>query len=156
MRNPKAKVSDPNKFTTCAGSDVHVTYNSKVLPNGEIRLSPSGKESISEKINAYKQYTDITFIANRLAMGDTSVLRDGAMYGDFTQTPKSLAESLQIIIEGQKKFDMLPLDVKNKFNNNYYQWIMQSGSMDWYSKMGVDIPKIIEEVKQEEVKTDES
>lgn len=156
MRNPKAEVSDPNKFITSSGSDIHVIYNSKVLPNGEIRLTPSGKESISEKINACKQYTDITFIVNRLALGDTSVLRDGAMYGDFTQTPKSLAESLQIIIEGQKKFDMLPLDIKNKFNNNYYQWIMQSGSMDWYYNMGVDIPKIIEEVKQEVVKTDES
>lgn len=150
MRNKNAKVSDPNKFVTCAGSDIHVLYSSKLLPNGEIRLTESGKESISEKINAQKKFTDISYIVNRLAMGDTSVLRDGAIYGDFTTVPKSLAESLQIIIDGQSKFDQLPLEVKNKFDNNYYQWIMSSGSPEWMTKMGIPIEKIVEEVKESE------
>lgn len=155
MRNKNAKVSDPNKFYTTAGSDEHVLYSSKVLPTGEIILTPSGKESISEKINAEKKFTDISYITQRLMMGDTSVIRDGAVYGDFTQTPKSLAESLQIIIDGQRKFDMLPIEIKNKFDNSYYQWVMCSGSPDWMNKMGIPIEKIVEEVKETD-KTNES
>lgn len=151
MRNKNAKVSDPNKFVTAAGKDEHILYSSKVLPTGEIILTPSGKECISEKINAEKKFTDISYITQRLMMGDTSVIRDGAVYGDFTQTPKSLAESLQIIIDGQRKFDQLPIEVKNKFDNSYYQWIQSSGSPDWMNKMGIPIEKIIDEVKENDV-----
>lgn len=156
MRNDKACVSDPNSFVTDPGSDVKILYSSKILPNGMIRLTPNGKESISEKINAQKGYTDINYIINRLMAGDNSMLREGAVYGDFTQVPKSLAESLQIIIDGQAKFDALPLDVKNKFNNNYYQWIMESGSVPWMEKMNIPIQKIVEEVKEEESAVSES
>lgn len=137
MRNKNAKCSDPNSFVTCHGSDIHVLYDVKVMSNGELRLIPSGKESISEKINAQKQFTDMSFIISRLQMGDTSVLRDGALFGDFTRVPKSLADSLQIIIDGEKKFDRLPVEIKNKFNNSYYAWIMDSGSPAWLQKMGL-------------------
>lgn len=140
MRNLNSKVRESKLFVTQSGSDVHILYSSKVLPNGQIRLTPSGKESITEKINAQKEFTDMSYIISRLMVGDTSVLRDGAVYGDFTVAPKSLAESLQIIIDGQQKFDALPLDVKNKFDNNYMKWIMQSGSVDWFNKMGLVKP----------------
>lgn len=153
MRNPKEKVSDPNKFETSPGSDIHILYNAKLLPNGEIRLTESGKESISEKINAQKEMTDIHYIIQRLSVGDTSMLRDGAVYGDFTNTPKSLAEAMQIMIDGEKKFYELPLDVRAKFDHNYYQWLMSAGSEDWMQKM--DISPVVEKV-EEEVKTDES
>lgn len=154
MRNKNAKVCDPNSFVTCPGCDEHILYSAKILPTGEIRLIPSGKESISEKINAEKHFTDISYIVSRLQMGDTSVLRDGAMYGDFTKVPKTLAESLQLVIDGQRKFDQLPLEVKNKFNNSYYAWISSSGSKEWLDAMGF-APAQKEDVK-EEVKSNES
>lgn len=156
MRNKNAKISDPNKFITSPGSDEHILYSSKILPSGEIRLTESGKESISKKINAQKKFTDISYIVSRLQMGDTSVIRDGAIYGDFTQVPKSLAESLQIIMDGQAKFDELPLDIRNKFDNNYYQWIMQSGSVSWMEKMGIPLKEVVEEVKEESETVNES
>lgn len=153
MRNKFSKLSDPNSFVTCSGSDVHLLYSSKILPSGEIRLTPCGKESISEKINAEKHFTDISYIVSRLQMGDTSVLRDGAMYGDFTKVPKTLAESLQVVIDGQRKFDQLPLEVKSKFNNSYYAWLSSSGSKEWLDAMGF-VPPQKEEVKKEEVKAE--
>ena len=76
MRNKNAKVSDPNKFVTDHGSDIHILYSSKVLPDGTIQLTPCGEESISQKINAEKEFTDIAYIRHRLEMGDMSVLRD--------------------------------------------------------------------------------
>lgn len=132
MRNKNAKVSDPNKFITNAGEDKKILYSSKVLPTGEIVLTPCGAESMSERINAEKQYTDINYIMNRLQMGDTSVLDDRqAMYGDYTTVPKSLAESLQLIIDGERKFYQLPLEVRQKFNNSYNAWLMAAGTKEW-------------------------
>lgn len=148
MRNPNARVSDPQEFVTSSGSDIHILYSGKLMPNGEIKLSECGKESISDKIQAQVPFTDINYIINRLTMGDTSVLRDGAMYGDFTEVPKSLAEALEVIINGQKKFDELPVEIKNKFDNNYYAWIQQAGSIPWMEKMNIPIKKIVEEEKE--------
>ena len=154
MRNPNSKVSDPNDFVTCPGSDEHILYSSKILPTGEIVLTPSGKESISEKINAQKEYTDINFIISRLTAGDTSVLRDGAIYGDFYRAPKSLAEAMQLQIDGERKFYELPLKVREQFDNNYRKWLMQCGTDDWCAKMGI-AAAVKEEESVGEVKVDE-
>ena len=153
MRNKNAKVSDPNKFITDPGSDEHILYSSKILPNGEIHLTPCGSESISEKINSEKGYTDINYIVSRLQVGDSSMLRDGGMYGDFTEAPKSLAEALQIRMDAEKAFYELPKETRALFNNNLNQWIIDAGTEDWCKKM--NIIKEPEDIK-EEVVVDES
>lgn len=154
MRNKNAKVSDPNNFVTNPGSDIHDLYEGKLLPNGEIRLVPCGKESISEKINSFAQFTDIKYIMNRLNQGDTSVLRDPskAMYGDFTKVPKSLADALQLMLNAESRFNELPLDIRNKFNNSYLAWMQSAGSDAWFTNMGLvpDVPV----VEKEEVRSE--
>lgn len=138
MRNNNAKVSDPNEFVTCNGSDVHITYSPKVLDNGVIKLVPSGKENIQEKINSFRDQCDISYILKRLQLGDTSVLNNKVPnYGDFTSAPKSYAEALQCVIDAEKKFYDLPLDTRNLFDNDYRQWFATAGSPDWLDKMGV-------------------
>ena len=150
MRNKNAKVSDPNSFVTCPGSDEHIIYSSKILSDGTIQLTPCGKESISEKINAEKEFTDIAYIRHRLEMGDTSVLRDGAVYADLYSAPKSLAESMQLQIDAERKFYELPLEVRNKFNNNFRQWMLTAGTPDWIRDMNIieDVIKEDEEVNK--------
>lgn len=137
MRNKNAKVSDPNKFVTSSGEKFHINYSPKVLPDGRIELIESGKEDISEYINSFRDSTDMAFILNRLAMGDTSVLNKSIpTYGDFTEMPKTYAESLQLVIDSKKKFYELPLDVRNKFDNDYQKWFVTAGSDVWIEKMG--------------------
>ena len=140
MRIKSAKVSDPNSFVSNPGSDEHILYSVKINPNGEIVLSPCGKESISEKINAQKEFTDIAYIRSRLALGDTSMLRDDGFYADLTQMPKTLAESLQVRIDAERAFYDLPLEVRSQFNNNLNQWLMDAGSDEW-SRSGVLLKK---------------
>lgn len=154
MRNKNAKVSDPNKFVTNPGSDIHELYEGKLLPNGEIRLVPCGKESISEKINSYAKFTDIKYIMNRLEQGDTSVVRapEKAMYGDFTKVPKSLADALQLMINAESRFNELPLDIRNKFNNSYLAWMQSAGSDVWFTNMGFVPDNPV--VEKEEVKSE--
>ena len=151
MRNPNAKVSDPNIFATCPGEDEHILYASKIMPDGTIKLTPSGKESISEKINAEKEFTDISYIVSRLQAGDTSMLRDGAVYGDFTKAPSSLAEALQLKIDAETAFYALPKEVRAKFNNNVNLWIMEAGEDDWNEKMNIIKEKVEEVEKESEV-----
>lgn len=136
MRIKSAKVSDPNSFVTCAGSDKHVLYAARLNDRGEVILTENGYESISQKINAEAEFTDIAFIRQRLAMGDTSVLRDEGVYMDVTKLPQTLQESLQIRLDQERAFNELPLEVRSKFNNNFNQWLMSSQSDEWFDKMG--------------------
>lgn len=155
MRNKYSKYTDPDKFVSDPGSDVHELYSGRLTATGEIILTPSGKESISEKINAQKEFTDIAYIRHRLEMGDTSMLRTDIQYGDFSQGPKTLAEHLQVFIDARKAFDNLDLDTRNSFNNNYMNWLQTAGTDPWTEKMSKYLPQK-EEIVEKEIAVDES
>lgn len=136
MRNKNAKVSDPNTFVTCAGSRVKTIYSSKVLPTGEIVLTASGKEDVQDYINSFRESTDMSYILHQLALGNTDVLNQKQMmFGDFTDVPESLAEAQQMLIDGEAAFYKLPLDVRQKFNNDFRNWLFTSGQPEWMEKM---------------------
>lgn len=150
MRNKNAKVSDPNSFVTSSGSSEKVIYSSKVCPNGEIMLTPAGKEDIQEYINSFRESTDMSFILHQLSLGNTAVLNQKQMiFGDFTEVPTSLAEAQQMLIDGEAAFYKLPLDVRQEFNNNFRQWLFTSGQPEWIEKMSKYIST--EEVNEETV-----
>lgn len=139
MRNAKACVSDPNQFVTCSGSSVHIEYSAKVRPDGSIELVPSGKFDIKEMINSFRDTTDMSYILSRLAVGDQSVLNQKSpMFGDFTSMPKTYAESLQLVMDAKEKFYQLPLDLRNKFDNDFNKWFVTAGSENWIKSMGLD------------------
>ena len=74
MRNPNSAVSDPNSFISHSGDEFHVKYSPRVLQNGEVKLVESGKDDIKAMINSFRDSTDMSFILQRLAVGDTSVV----------------------------------------------------------------------------------
>lgn len=147
MRNPNAAVSDPNSFVSHSGDQFHVNYSPRVLESGELKLVESGKDDIKQMINSFRDSTDMSFILQRLAVGDSSVLsqRPG-MFGDFTQMPTTYAEALQLVIDGRREFDALPLDVKNSFNNDFRQFLASAGTPEWNEKLSVLNPSEDSEV----------
>lgn len=136
MRNPNARVSDPHDFITDAGSNIHKLYNPRVYKDGRIELEENGEEDIQEMIDSYRDSTDMSFILHQLAIGNTSVLNQKSpMYGDFTQVPKTLAEAQQMLIDGEAAFMQLPLDTRQRFDNDFHKWLFESGSAEWLQKM---------------------
>ena len=141
MRNEKACVSNPNDFVSNPGDRYHIIYSPIINPDGTITLIESGKDDIQEMIQAQKDQTDMSYILSQMAIGNTSVLTDKTpMYGDFTIMPKTYAEALQLVIDREADFMKLPLDVRNKFNNDFRQWFAQSGSDEWFDKMSSVLP----------------
>lgn len=156
MRNDKARVPDPNEFVTCPGETEHIVYTSKVMEDGTILLTPCGKENIKELINSYVDQTDISYIMAQLAVGNTSVLNNKTpMYGDFTEAPKDLRHAMQIMLDGEKAFYQLDLDTRQKFNNDFRQWLVTAGSESWLKNMGAapsDPESAQEKTNESEVK----
>lgn len=139
MRNKNAKVSDPNSFHTNPGSRERITYTAKISEKGVIEVVPTGKEDYQDYIESFRGSTDIAYILKQLSLGDTSVLRSGEpQFSDYTQMPKSLAEAMQLQIDAEKEFYQLPVDVRQKFNNNFREWCFTAGTDEWTEKMNLN------------------
>lgn len=152
MRNPNARVPDPNEFFTDPGDPIHVIYSSKVMEDGTINLVPCGKEDTQEIIDSHAEETDMHYIMEHLALGDVSVLNNKQpLYGDFTQAPKDMRHAMQILIDGEKAFYELPLDVRQKFDNDFRKYIVTVGTEDWMKKMNI-VDKVMDESEKPDVK----
>lgn len=141
MRNKNAKVSNPNDFVTCPGDEIQILYSPVIAPDGSMDLVPSGKENVQDYINSFRDSCDMDWILSRLQLGDTSVLgMKFPLYGDFSAMPKTYAEVLQLVIDGQKDFEALPVDVRKEFDNDFSKWFATAGSGEWMSKMSSVLP----------------
>lgn len=136
MRNKNAKVSDPNSFVTESGSPERILYSAKVKVDGSIEVVPSGKENIQDKIESFRDQTDMSYIIKQLMLGNADVLNvHPGQYGDFTQAPKSMAEALQLQIDAEKAWYGLPVETRAKFDHDLNRWLVTAGSEDWNNKM---------------------
>lgn len=140
------------EFASELGERVQPVYNPKVDEFGRIELLQSGTHDLYAEIQSHKEECDINNIIARAQAGDMSGFRDNpGAYGDFAELPKSYAEILQIMIDGQNYFDKLPIDVKQKFDNDFNKWFASYGSEEWIKSMGIEIPK--DEIKPIEDQT---
>lgn len=137
--NPYATLPDPNSYVTFSGDEYHIIYSSVLLDDGTIDLEPMSRESIQERINSYAAVTDMSYILAQLRNGNTSVINRGnPIFGDFTETPKTYAQALQLVIDGRAQFDALPLAVRSKFDNSFEKWFATAGTQDWLDAMSID------------------
>lgn len=142
------------QFVSNPGSPEKPVYHGKVLPSGEIELVYDGVENIQEYIDSFEQETNIENIITRVNNGEIDLLHSAAgAYVDTVGMPKTYAEILQTVIDGQRTFELLPVEVKERFGNDFNQWFAQMGDDDFMVKSGFVKP--VEE-KKEEVKSDES
>jgi hypothetical protein len=121
------------------GSREHILYSPVLDENGHLELEESGVENIYDMIQSHKDSCDINLLVKRFAAGEYDVLekRQG-QYLDATQFPATYAEMLNNVIDGEKRFYELPVEVRARFGHSFTQWLASMDNMqDWLSKMGV-------------------
>lgn len=112
-------------------------YEVVVLPDGSFNLIESDKTDLQEYIDSFAESVSIEHIMAMCAAGDTSVLsKTQGAYLDTTVMPKTYRDMLDTVINGRAKFDALPVDVKQKFDNDFQKWFSDAGSPEWIKKMG--------------------
>lgn len=138
MRNKYARVPDDfTSFKSPEGDLFHDVLTPSFRADGTIELKVSDRIDIKKEINSHRDETDMAFILSRLMAGDDSVLNPNPpMYGDFTQFPKSYVEMLNLVLDGERYFDSLPLDVRKNFDNDRCKWFASIGTESWLSGMG--------------------
>lgn len=126
------------EFVSCSGSRFYLEKHGEVLPNGIIKLVADKEIDLQEKYNAEFPATTIdNILANSSPLQNFA---DDGLHGlDVTQLPTTFAEFLQMQIDRKREFDRLPVEVKQKFNNDLNQYMATAGSAEWFDKLGIDL-----------------
>lgn len=120
------------------GSPIKDVYSSRYTPSGQLELYVSGQENLYDQIQSHAESVDIHVLLQRFANGDEDVLsRAQGFYLDSSDMPKTYAEVLNSVIQGEQAFDSLPVEVKQRFGNSFSQWMASFESPDFLVKMGI-------------------
>lgn len=123
MRNPFSSIPDAASFRSPSGSRFKIKYEGRF--NGKHgSLVEVGTIDTQEIINAYGPLTDINFMLHRLSVGDRSVLSSRTpMYGDFSGLPSNPIDAINMVENAKNSFGCLPIEDKQKYNNDYRVWL---------------------------------
>ena len=122
----------------CAGSRVKQLYAGRYDANGRVVLEEKGTEDLYGYIQSFADSVDINVILARFVNGDTEALsRAQGFYADVTDFPANMADALNRINQAEEMFKSLPLEVRQRFDCSFEQFLSQSGTDDWLQKMGM-------------------
>ena len=150
-----------DRIVANAGSPVKVTYRGKYDANGRVVLEKSGEENLYDYIQSFRDSVDLNVILARFSNGEVDALSKAqGFYADVTDFPKNMADALNRINQAEEMFKALPLETRQKFDCSFEQFLAQSGTEDWLSKMGFAVsdpepapepvkvePDVVKEVK---------
>lgn len=122
MRHPASRMNFSGPVTSF-GSPIREVY-SPGYADGVQTVVPSGSYNQQELIDSYAPSCDLSYMLNRLKLGDTSVLTPKTpMYGDFTAVPTSPQEIIRVVTNAQNAFGCMSLADRAKYDNNYLTWL---------------------------------
>lgn len=102
---------------------------SKVTENGETFIKKTGEFDYQEYLNIPREESEVYTAINKFVAGDVSVLENArGFYGDVRNFPKTLHEAQNLSIKARNDFDSLPLEIRQKFNNNVDYFVAQLDS----------------------------
>ena len=105
--------------------------------NGKAYLEKVGEVDTYEKIQSFRDECDVMAILSRYAAGDESALAAPGWYIDTSKLPSTYTEYMNMMNEQREKFDQLPLSIRNKFNNNFNEYMATAGEERWLQNMGI-------------------
>lgn len=134
------------KFVSCSGDRYRPVFTPEVMDDGQIDLVQTGVEDIQQYIDSFKDSCDISVMVQRFLAGDETALRNGnPVFMDILGAPKTLAEAYQLNFRAEAAFNNLPVDVREKFNNNFYTFLSGAGTKEWFDTLKMDpVPGPIE------------
>lgn len=141
MRNVHSGLPDYDAIRSCPGSEYHVLREPR-FDGTKLSLVEVGREEIQPKIEAYAPFTDLVYMLSRLKVNDFSVLAQSApMYGDFSELPDNPVDAINLVHNAERRFSELPIEEKQKYNNDYRVWLSQLFTLDASAPLVDDIKR---------------
>lgn len=125
----------PVRICCPAGSPERQLYTRKVDSSGNKSLERSGKENVFMAIQLAANGNLAKDLVARSLRGDESAIpsADSLTYADITGAPKSLLDAENRLIDARTLFESLPLDVRNKYGNNFRNFLVAVDDGSWLS-----------------------
>lgn len=121
------------------GRRMHPVYAVKIDNHGHKTVYQTGEHDQYADIQASRP-DEMRSILERALKGDQgailAVQQRHGYYADVTNAPKTLAEMQQLILDATHDFELLPANIREKFENNVDQFISEYGSQEFAQKMG--------------------
>lgn len=133
------------KVCTNNGSPIKTEYQVRLIDNN-MEIVETGKSDLYEYIQSHKDSVDIHKILERCAqIEDYSLLnRMPTQFMDVTDMPDNLAGAYAMVKDAENFFDRMPVDIKEKYNNNFIEFISDLGS----DKFNDNVSKFLDTVKK--------
>lgn len=132
------------RIFTNAGNPVKTVYKSRLNKNGDIEVYEAGKENIYKLIQSNADTVDINIMMAKFKAGDEEALNNKkAFYMDLTEMPESQFEAINMVNDSKWAFEELPVNIKEKFGNNYEKWLATAQTPEWFEKMEFKKDKVV-------------
>ena len=116
----KTQFRKPERFLSNPGSPVKILYGPEFDEKGRMNLVEKGRENLYDFIQSFKESVDIHVLLKRFSNGETDVLSQiQGFYGDFSEFPRTYADLLNTVNEGEAFFNGLPVEVRSKFGHSF-------------------------------------
>lgn len=128
----------PDEFSR-SGEKLIDEYKLIINDDGIEEVVPCGKIDWYAEIQSHADSVDIHKIIEHCTMtGDFSEINKAVgQYGDTVGMPKTYAEVLNLTINAKHEFEKLSPEVRQKFNNNINQFVMEFGTDEFHKKLGL-------------------
>lgn len=114
-----SRLNRPPCSTVSLGSPMSDVFEERINTNGEKELVCTGKTSAYDRVQASFKDSLVYSALARAGAGDSTALNRAQMfYGDVTKVPKNLAEAHQLLLNMDKNFESLPVEIKRVYDNS--------------------------------------
>lgn len=130
----------PKRFFSNVGSPIREIFGPAYDEKGRLILEKKGEEDFQEYIDSHAESVNIHTILKRYAAGDVDALRQrvNGFYGDVSEMPTSYAEVLNRMADGERFFNSLPIEKKEKFNFSFVQFLSSLGTPQFFEVFGIE------------------
>lgn len=105
--------------------DVSLTEYTKCSSNGVCILKKTGTKNIKFLVQESAKGHLLCDLIKRARVGDVNAITpvDSSMFGDSSNMPSDLLSAANLSLKVNQLFDSLPLDVRNRYGNNSYNFM---------------------------------
>lgn len=140
MSEFRSAYSGQVRHTSLTGNGRESEYEYRVTDEGR-ELIKTGEKDVYALIQSHLDETKIENIIKRAtydpaALGSQDWQTSEAMT-DISDAPTNYHEWYGRIKDAEAEFDKLPIEVKNKWDNDVEKYIMAYGTKEWADKMGI-------------------
>lgn len=132
LNPPKAKCS-------CCGNRTEPIYKERYDEHGVRYLVKTGDKNIYDEIQSHKAEADIKTLIARYTAGDAIIIdrMTHLEYGDATKMPTTYMDMYNRLNDMKESFYALPLEIREKFDNDFAKYAAEAGTERWINKMGI-------------------